>query len=1151
VTAATVPPFDIGGPLPEGLVALEASAGTGKTYALAALAVRAVAERGVPASGLCVMSFTEAATAELRGRIRQRLVDAERHLAAGAPEVDDPVLEAVGRVDAASGRDEALARRLHRTRTAVRDIDAATISTIHGFCSRVSSGARPEQGAAAIADGARDVAEVVNDLVVARLSTEPDHLIVPAKLAQAVRTRLAMPDAVMTRPDLLASEDPKKQTERARRWWSRVAADLVDEAVDEVRARRVRTGRQTFDGLIHDTRELLRGAGSDALVAALRTRYQLVLVDEFQDTDRVQWEILRRAFVEPRPDLAVPPTTVVLVGDPKQAIYRFRSAELSAYLEAVAAAEARFTLAVNRRSDAAVLDGLESLFEGFTFGSEDVAFHPVEAAPGHEGQRLGGAGSAGVELRVVDPADAPDADAQRRLVRADVVRAVRDLLAGGVTVPSDDGAPRPLEAGDLAVLTASNADATSVALALGAAGVPAATASTNSVLDGEAGAQWRILLAALERPGSPGRARAAALGWFLGWSPEQLAALGDDELGDLHDLLHRWARRLTERGVAALLAEARAAGLHRRLLGETGGERHATDVDHIAELLQSATGGRPAGPTALLDALDALADPTGSGDDPAPEELARRLDRDDAAVQVLTVHRAKGLEFPVVLCPYLWTRPPNRQGAPHAHVGGRREIDATWVADVSDQLVWVKPLRNADREERRAESRRLLYVALTRARHRVVLWTVPERKAPHAALAELLANAAEIEPPVTAAAIEAVVDAAGEAVRLHRVDPAGARAHRATVHASGGPSAASPPSLRVATATRTYPDRWRIWSFTAVKAAAEERVGDGLAGPHPEPAPGPLASASAERSAAAVVGGEDEPSSPSPASVSSTGATSDVTSASWSASPAPPARLAVTTGLATAPGGTAFGTLVHRVLELVDFAGPDLTAELTERCAAALRSRPLPITADTLAAGLERAIHAPLGGPLDHLRLRDLDRRDRLDELAFDLPLGRLRADRIGEVLLDHLSPEDPFRPWAAALGRAGYEVDLEGMLTGSIDLVARTRRNGRPAYWLADHKTNRLDPGAAYGRDDLIAAMVHHDYPLQATLYLVALRRYLRWRDPGEPQVLGAAYLFLRGMDPERPAEDARGVLWWQPPTAAIDAIDRLLAGTTDGAPS
>jgi exodeoxyribonuclease V beta subunit len=477
------------------------------------------------------------------------------------------------------------------------------------------------------------------------------------------------------------------------------------------------------------------------------------------------------------------------------------------------------------------------------------------------------------------------------------------------------------------------------------------------------------------------------------------------------------------------------------------------------------------------------------------------------------VHKAKGLEFPVVLCPYLWTQLPNRQGVPHADCGGQRVLDSSWVAGV-DAFKHNRPLRDADAGERFAEARRLLYVALTRARHRCVVWWAPtQRKG--GPLAELLAHAiGSAAAPTVPDELAPLVAAAEGALAVTSV-PVGADLSRL------GTAGVDPPRLSVAVADRPVDHTWRVWSFSTVKALAEQRAANAT-----PPSPTSLTAPVVE---AAVVGGDDEPADAGAPTRPGTGSARPVTR------------------LADAPGGTAFGTLVHRVLEQVDFTSPDLGTELVEHCTEALRYRPLRITPDALARGLLDAVDAPLGGPAGALRLRDLDRADRLDELGFDLPLAHLRADRIGAVLTDHLAADDPLRPWAAALSGAGFDIDVAGMLTGSIDLVARSDLDGRPRVWLADYKSNQLGIGSAYDRGELADAMAHHQYALQAALYLVAVHRYLRWRVPGysaETHLGGAAYLFLRGMDPARPAADARGVFWWRPPGAAVEALDDLIAG-------
>lgn len=1088
--------FDVTGPLPQGLMVIEASAGTGKTYALTALALRSIAQDDVAVSSLCLVTFTEAATAEMRGRLRSSITEALAHLVSDNDRHPDTVIDLLG---SDTAQRPVYAGRLVR---ALAELDSIWISTIHGWCARVlgSSGvwhAAPKT----LIGGDDDVIEVTHDLVVGRyaLSGVP-----PAELANilaAVRMRLAMPLAVMQPIEPVhipnATAAKKRRHAEAVLRSERVGelVGFVDDIVDEVLRRRQQRGHHSFDGLLVETRRLLFDPRNHDVIELLRRRFDVVLIDEFQDTDQIQWDIFRQAFVEPLAHVLVDPVRrVVLVGDPKQSIYRFRAAELSAYLAARrVAGEQIQTLRVNRRSDPALLAGVEALLSDTTYGDEAVRFEPVRAPEGTPWSRLIGIDSPALQLRVVS--DVPtDTASLRRAVRNDVVITVQHLLSSGIRLDHPIG-PRPLRTADIAVLTRSNVDATSTALALSAVGIPAATASANSVLDSAAGLQWRVLLAALARPAHLMSARAAAVGWFVGQGLEHLVDdehLVTQEGVDIIDMLHGWAQDLERGGVARLLRALNTSGWHARLLERVDGERHVTDVDHVAELLQTATAGSAVSAVTAVEVLDGLQ--AAGGDQVTAAMLARRIDRDDDAVQVITIHKAKGLEFPVVLCPYLWTNSMSRQGLPHAGLAGQRVIDTLSMYDEKYITEGMRPLlvpydvRITDRQERQAEERRLAYVALTRANNRcIVWWAEPQGTSEFRKVVDQRGG-----PVVLAgnsnAAVEAVSVSTATPVRMEQQSPG--------EHQPLGP----------AIATRFHDRRWRVWSFSAIKSLADD-LGE-----------------------APVVGGVDEFNARADADAD----------ADAGAEPAPEASTLVTR-LREAPAGTRFGTAVHRILERCDFSHPDLASELVDRCRIELVHSRLAITADQLASGLLDVIDTPLGGPAALASLRHLERPDRLDELDFHLPLGALSTQQLVGQLLEHLEPSDPAYPWASAVAAGSLPVTIEGRLTGSIDLVARAGPHQQ--VWIADYKSNRLGPTNGGDSQELVELMNHAHYWLQAMLYLVSTHRYLRWRRPDydpDRHLVGAAYLFLRAMTPERPGS---GVLWWRPSTAAIHAVDRALA--------
>ncbi|MGB1503753.1 MAG: PD-(D/E)XK nuclease family protein, partial [Ilumatobacteraceae bacterium] len=311
-------------------------------------------------------------------------------------------------------------------------------------------------------------------------------------------------------------------------------------------------------------------------------------------------------------------------------------------------------------------------------------------------------------------------------------------------------------------------------------------------------------------------------------------------------------------------------------------------------------------------------------------------------------------------------------------------------------------------------------------------------------------------------------------------------------------------SLLVSSNDRVFDEPWKVWSFTSIERALQ---------------------ADAERSlskddATPVIGGLDEP-----------GATNEEESL---------VELNQMTTLQAIPGSAAFGTLVHSLLEHLDFTSPSVEDDLSELCHEHMQYQPIDCDPGVLAQGLSAMLKAPLGGPLGDVNLASISRNNRLDELDFLLPLSSTSAETVAGVVASQLPADDLFWPWFQQVADGRVTVPITGMLTGSIDLVARV--NG--SYFIADYKTNRIGNDARFTRDEMTNEMNHHGYPLQALLYLVAFRRFLRRRHPGinpDDVLHGAAYLFVRGMVPSQPSDDIRGVMWWQPTADVLDAVDEL----------
>jgi exodeoxyribonuclease V beta subunit len=903
------------------------------------------------------------------------------------------------------------------------------------------------------------------------------------------------------------------------------------------------------------------------VVKALNDRYQLVLVDEFQDTDPVQWQIFEAAFTQ----------HLVTVGDPKQAIYRFRGADVHAYLRATAGAP-KVHLVKNYRSDADLVKATNVLVDGVELGDERIvgsevlpADHAVEraiAAPPlqirclqfHESLLTAKARAA---WRHQSSGAQPDLSMPlaRAAIIDDLVNHVVELL--DLESIAEGDLHHKVNPGHIAVLVPSGSVANQVMLALSRAGVPSVRTRTGSVFDTAASLEWRLLLSALERPSHAPTVRAAGLGAFMRASALELDPAAPDaarRVAALQQRCAQWADELAAQPFLAWYDHVRSqSDLAVTLLSRPSGERSLTDLDHVAELLSAELGvGRGTSASTVLRVLDRLEGrkDRAEGDDPQ----MRRIDSDAQAVQITTVHGSKGLEYPIVLVPIPFHVASNKGARVYNDGNGDRIVDIAkareWAGGTPETS--VKGRKYFDDVGARGDRLRLLYVGLTRGEHRTVLWWAPVEDAKKSAINTVLFDRdgdglplntrpdprigpkGGVNPDLAAVANPADGDVLGRLAPLvHRsegcidtrmIAPEGIRSVWSPITDSN-----ALPQLAVADpAGRVVRDAaWKRWSFSSITA---DRPDDWM---HQAP----------------VAGGSDEPDD------DSDGQPGAQPSAGPAHSPAPATLAMPAMPLREVKGGTSFGTMVHSVLERIDPTSASLEADVHAAVLHELRSDRLELDVGDVVAGLCAAIRTPMGAVVGGLRLADIPVADRLAELDFDLPLcsaaqRRVTPRHIGEALVSTLRPDDPQLPYARALAEGRFQFDLAGYLQGSIDAVFRVPGpDGQPRFVVVDYKTNRLhdwkqsDPLAAYHPHLLPDAMAHSDYPLQAMLYSVAVHRYLRWRLPGyrpEVHLGGVAYLFVRGMvGPATPQHEGRpyGVFQWQPPASAVLALDSLFS--------
>ncbi|WP_244816100.1 exodeoxyribonuclease V subunit beta [Caballeronia sp. Lep1P3] len=915
---------------------------------------------------------------------------------------------------------------------------------------------------------------------------------------------------------LAASAAAAEAAQRA--LWLDIVREWLDYAPAELSARKRARRVVSFDDLLSNLHHaLVRHAW---LADALRARYPAALIDEFQDTDPLQYAIFNRVFAPHGP--------LFLVGDPKQAIYSFRAADLHTYLAARHGASARYTLAVNQRSTARIIDACNRVFGAnpSAFILDGLGYQPVRAGTRARGPFVDETPAAAysdiadfcVWMLPHGESALSKGNAQRdgaEACAAEIARLLRGAQRGEVRIGD-----KPLCAGDIAVLVQTHRQGSIVKRVLAAWGVGSvelAQASVFGALDAE---QIERVLAAIDTPGDLRRLRAAlATDWFgldgaALWRLEHAVSAADanDGANDSTSWVERFSRYRTiwhERGFAVMWRTlARELSIAARLVARPDGERRLTNVNHLAELLQARSAEQP-GIAPTLRWLAAQRAQQGGG-----EDAQLRLESDRNLVQIVTVHKSKGLEYAVVFCPFLndgAARDASKSGLPDA----REYHDDAGVAVLhygidEDES---KEVSAAIAREQAAERARLVYVALTRAVYRcyvvagVYISNVSNKstkESRRSVLNWLVAGAGQDfdafcdEPP----------DEAGIVAAWHALEAEARGAIGVTplpVIESREPLAADDTDthdIDARTNRRLLRDRWRMASFSSLIAAGARDEANQPQAVEARPDHDELADLDALPVQAPV--------------------------------PREAAVLADDDILAF-PRGAAAGECLHRMYELADFTQPATWREVIER---ALREHPTPAP-EPLAQRLRPMMHRLLADTLaaeiaPGLQLARVPTARRMNELEFLFPAPSLDFAALRRILAAHGYPDVALEAGA-----------LRGFIKGFIDMIVE--HDGR--YWIIDWKSNHLgDAPEDYRAAPLAQAMAHHAYHLQALVYVVALHRYLRARVAGyeyETHVGGYLYLFVRGVRPDwRDGDAASGVHRGRPPLALVEALDRAMSG-------
>ena len=889
----------------------------------------------------------------------------------------------------------------------------------------------------------------------------------------------------------------------------------------------------------------VQGAKAERLRQRIVAQYPAALIDEFQDTSPVQLRIFDRLYRIADND---PSRVLLLIGDPKQAIYAFRGADIYSYLGARLATQGRHhVLGTNHRSTTQLVAAVNSLFQAaedrpgggaFMFrdavapGAAGVAesalpFVPVQAK-GRPERFVTAAGNEPAVTAVVDAA-LRNAAGSRALFAALCAERIVTLLndpQAGFAEPG--GRFTHLRPADMAVLVRSGTEADAVRQALRQRGLASVYLSDkDTVYQTDEAADLLRLLQAVAAPRNARLARAAFATALLGLTLDELLTLAtDDERFDQRcALLQPLNAAWKSQGVLAMVRRAlHAFDMPARLLAlpAGSGERRLTNVLHLAELLQAAsaqTDGEQALMRWLAQQIDDGAAGLATGD-----ELVLRLESDADVVKVVTVHKSKGLEYPLVFLPFL------------AHF---RDVDSDKNAvlvlpglpgppglsgGAATQQLVLQPTKDqvavAD-QERLREHLRLLYVALTRSRH--ALWLglaglqVGQRKAYtwHRSAIGCLLSGPQPQPPeqrmldiaeLAAHCPQVVVQQAQgalPAVLLTPLQP------RETL-----PALVTPPAY-----TAQFDRNWAISSYSAlVRTAPRNADGAGRVAPPAmlDDEPALIGTAIDTMRDSVTVSVTDTAAAPAPAAA----ARERPADQPWH----------------RFPRGAFAGNFLHDLLEWLANEGfaldtsPALQQALVQRC----HRQGWGNRADDVLAWLRQVcatVLPALGVPLAALGTVT-------PEMEFWLPSDGLRSSQIDSLCVQHLQPSRPRPPLP--------ERALQGMLMGFADLVFE--HGGR--YWVLDYKSNALGPrDADYSQETMQAAMLEHRYDVQAALYLLALHRLLKSRlgaayDPAQ-HLGGAIYLFLRGM-----RSASAGCCHVAPPLALLDGLEAMLLAGRAGSP-
>lgn len=883
---------------------------------------------------------------------------------------------------------------------------------------------------------------------------------------------------------------------------------------EQVGRRKRQLGVMSFSDLLHSVDVALGGSQRGLLLQRLRERYRVALVDEFQDTDPIQYRIFRRIFQEAAAKGDGDLRAFVMIGDPKQSIYRFRSADIHSYLRAAddTPPERRHSMGTNWRSDRSLVQAVQEVFASVEnpFLNEKIRLTDVNA---HNPDRL--TNGPALEITFVPRhrrAKVDKAPSQVLALKQIIPRVAADITAQlnePTRIVTADNQQRAIAPGDLAVLCRTGKQLRLIQAELAHHGVPAVLQTDESIFDTSEAEAVSYLLQALLNPGNFTFLANALVTSLFGLTASEMEQLRGNEraLSQWGERFYEWRDLWRDHGFIVfwrrLLDELDALP---RLARRITGERQVTNYLHLGELLHGRCVTAHAGPEHLLRWLEKQIKQEKLRDD---NETQLRLETDAAAVQLCSIHKSKGLEYPIVYCPTLW----HVYGGPQSPIvlarfdADGRPLELPEI-DVGSDAIELR--MQQDESEGQAENRRLLYVTLTRAKHQCLIYWTAVANAGESALGQIMFE--QLSGYETDEDLEVKVRDWAEKLDADRVEVRGADA----VRACQDPGMFRPCGDARATLSSRPVTRPRLPALEQTSFSS-------------------LARTVAETDEMTIADRDD---------VSMAGApeieTDEIVSIADRQVP-----------LAEMPGRCNVGNVVHGVLEELVKGGKLYGSDhLAVQAAAAKllesqlpRARLEPCWKDPLAQVLADCLCGPIGADGETCRLVDVVPNDLACEMPFLVSVAGRDHDidlaSIGDAfLLSHCPLVRGYAKRVQQIQRRRFR----GFLAGFIDLVFKW--HGR--WYLLDYKTNQLGPMLShYVPSRLGREMVEHDYQLQAHLYVVAVDRLLQQRVPDyqyKRDFGGIVYLFLRGLDST--GDTGCGVYFHRPDEVVISALSDALTG-------